>query len=473
MKTENLTYSLSNKTSFKKNAQEIKKRENENPLVAESRVNTSVRTAKKYDRVELNKQDIKATAGKNPSGRLSFKGKKEIAEMTVEQLSKTFGGKLATSKTFNKFLDIITKNSLLADALIALGFTAVLRPATIYAIPSKDKETRKKNNYQVAHSVATGLLGLGTTLAVSTPISRGIAKLLEHPENYLNKGVLKITKDNKEAIKQTANRFHQPIFLPVRAILTIMLVPPILKMLGLSKASKTPNLSPSDKAKIDYSFMSFKGSDKKMFKNFVSINSSFEKAEKNLKKENASKSKPSFKGIPFNKLGKEAAKVIDKTGNTVTENIAKGVGKIIDTEKFQKFINWFSGTNYIPHLIAGESAILSSFYMIQSGRSNKIEKDQKLPMILNQGITALVCGAAAYTVDNMVFGSLKKYQEVYKKLNPTMDMKLLENRTKAIKMLGPLVIFTALYRFIGPVVVTPVANWLSEKIQPHKKAPKA
>ena len=112
-----------------------------------------------------NKSANKTTAGQNPSGRLSFKGRP--APVVV---AKTFGEKLAVNKWFNKFLDILADNSLIADALIALGLTTIARPASIYIIPTKDPVEKKKNNYQVAHSVATGALGLATTIAVAEPV---------------------------------------------------------------------------------------------------------------------------------------------------------------------------------------------------------------------------------------------------------------------------------------------------------------
>lgn len=203
-----------------------------------------------------------------------------------------------------------------------------------------------------------------------------------------------------------------------------------------------------------------------------------------------SKANPSFKG----------------KGALVTEGIAKGVGKLADTNAFKKFIEWFKDQkNWFPHLIAGESLWLSGFYMQQTAKSKNIEKDQKLPMILNQGITAVLCTWGAYKLDGVINKKLDKYKEVYKKMNPEMVRKsnfydgllkryannpevleklaksdkykplrtankTLNNKLIGIRLLGPIVIFTTIYRFVGPVVVTPFANWVSELIQPHKKA---
>ena len=383
-----------------------------------------------------NRNANQTTAGVNPSGRLSFKA-------NPMPIAKTFGEKMAVNKYFNKFLDILADNSLIADALIALGLTTIARPASIYVIPAKDEQEKKKNNYQVAHSIATGVLGLATTIAVAEPIKRGVKKLMKNPEKYMKNDASYI-KNNERVFKETAGRLHQPIFLPLRAALTIMIVKPILESLGLSKDGHA-TISAQDKAKMDFSFMSFKGlNEKKTFNRFTNINSSAKKNNKNV----------AFKGA----------------GSAVTEGIAKGVGKIADTKGFRKFIEWFKEKNqWFPHLIAAESLWLSGFYMQQTAKSKKIEKDQKLPMILNQGITAVLCTIGAYKLDGVINKKLDKYKDVYKRMNPQLEEKVMNRRLTGIRLLGPIVIFTTIYRFVGPVLVTPIANKISEMIEPHNK----
>ena len=385
-----------------------------------------------------NRNANQTTAGVNPSGRLSFKA-------NPMPIAKTFGEKVAVNKYFNKFLDILADNSLIADALIALGLTTIARPASIYIIPAKDEKEKKKNNYQVGHSIATGILGLGTTISVAEPVKRGVKKLMKNPEKYMKNDTSYI-KNNERVFKETAGRLHQPIFLPVRAALTIMIVKPILESLGLSKNGEKI-MSPKDKAKIDYSFMSFKGlNEKKAFRRFANLNTA---DNKNNNKNVA------FKGA----------------GSAVTEAIAKGVGKIADTKGFRKFIEWFKEKNqWFPHLIAAESLWLSGFYMQQTAKSKTIEKDQKLPMILNQGITAVLCTIGAYKLDGVINKKLDKYKDVYKRMNPQLEEKVMNRRLTGIRLLGPIVIFTTIYRFVGPVIVTPIANKISEWLEPQKKS---
>lgn len=407
------------------------------------------------DKIKLNKSVNKTTAGENPSGRLSFKGKKEVAQMTAEELSKTFRGKLAKNKTFNWFLDSISNNTLVAEALFALGLTTIMRPAAIYAIPARNEEEKKKNKYQVAHSVATGILGLGLTFAIAEPLKRGVNKVIKDPEKYLKKNGSYITEKNKRVFKETATRIHQPLFLPLRAMLTIMMISPLLKTIFGIEKNPQKHVTPEQKAKIDYAMMNFKGDDKKVFQNFAGMAA----VTASVKAANQMSKSPSFKGA--------------KPGAAVTDAIAKGVGKIADTKGFKNFIDWFGGKEkWFPHLIAAESLWLSAFYMQQTAKSKNIEKDQKPAMILNQGITAVLCTAGAYLIDDKVNKMLDNFKTVYKKVNPKLETKVIDRKMTAIRLLGPIVIFTTIYRFIGPVLITPIANYISDKL-PKKQSKKA
>ena len=398
-------------------------------------------TVQECDKINVNRSANKTTAGENPSGRLSFKGGAQFGVKIAEGLAK--------NGAFNKFLDIISSNTLVADGIIALFLTSVLRPLSIFMIPAKDENEKKKNNYQVAHSIATGVLGLGMTLAVAEPLKRGVTKVIKNPAKYMKTDGA-YTKER--VFKETATRLHQPVFLPIRAALTIAIIKPILEGLGLKKTQQ--ELSPETKAKIEYSMMSFKGVESnKAFQNFAGVATAMAAgkiASENINKSKNFKANPSFKGA----------------GAVVTEGIAKGVGKIADKKGFRNFVEWLGKKEqWFPHLIAAESLLLSGFYMQQTASSKKIEKDQKPAMIINQGITALACTAGAYLIDGKVNKMLDKFKGVYKRVNPQMGQELLDKRLGAIRLLGPLVIFTTIYRFVGPVILTPVANYISEKIQ--------
>ena len=133
-------------------------------------------------------------------------------------------------------------------------------------------------------------------------------------------------------------------------------------------------------------------------------------------------------------------------------------------------------------------------------------------MIINQGIVALACTAGAYTIDGKINETVKKfnktYEEAFKEMKAAKHAELLEEmkysfknaekvtfaekrkfvenfiksstankvlspgqlakRLDGIKFLKSTVIFSSIYRFLGPVVLTPVANWISNRFQQSK-----
>lgn len=385
----------------------------------------------------------KTAAGLNPSGRVSFKG----------SISSASNG-LAKSKIFGKVLDITANNSLIAEALFALGLTAVLRPITILALPTKNENDKKKNKYQVGHSIATGIMGLATTIAIAEPVKRGVSKLMANSGNLVNEKTANFIKSNKDVFKETANRLHQPIFLPLRAAATIAIVPIILKKIfGIEKPSGKDK-APTDIANsVDYTLMPSMSlrnnvANRPVFQKFAGLN------ESSPTPEPSAQLQPSFKGL----------------GSAVTDTIATGVGKVAGTSGFQGLVEGLGkSANWFPHLVAAESLLLSGFYMSNTAKSKKIENDQKLPMILNQGIVALACTVGAYSLDGFVNKGINNFKETYKSVNKALPEELLNKRLKGISLLKTMVVFTTIYRFIGPVLLTPVANKISSIIQDKTK----
>ena len=149
------------------------------------------------------------------------------------------------NKTFQKAMTLMNQNQLLADAGIALIYTCCLRPLSIAALPTKDKNEKEKNIYQIGHSISTGLIGFATAFVLQTPIKHSIDKVTtavtnNNAKKYISKDAeVLFRKENIEKIRMVMERSHQPITLPLKAALTIFLVPRVLKLFGLSKKPKT------------------------------------------------------------------------------------------------------------------------------------------------------------------------------------------------------------------------------------------
>ena len=113
--------------------------------------------------------------GKKPSVKDAKKiiktGKKAVGEIKKEaNLKKKRGDKFLTSSLFDKML-LVSKYETGVQAAIAAVICTLLRPATIMALPSK--KGKQDNTYASAHSIASGLVGLVATLALTTPFKWG------------------------------------------------------------------------------------------------------------------------------------------------------------------------------------------------------------------------------------------------------------------------------------------------------------
>ncbi len=105
-------------------------------------------------------------------------------------------------------------------------------------------------------------------------------------------------------------------------------------------------------------------------------------------------------------------------GTVVPEPVTKGLSsfyeKVVSTSGFQKFIKAFSNSNKtFTHLLVAESCFLSGFYMINTLRNKKIEKEQKPQMLINDALTLGVSTAGAYLVEDKITDAVMKGSEKY------------------------------------------------------------
>ncbi len=98
-----------------------------------------------------------------------FTGKSEAAVKTIKK------GGILTSKWFNKLTEYSNEHNVATSALIALGLAGVLRPATIMTLPGKkDKEDKI---YASGHSMASAILGFVASVIITSPLDGAVKKL--------------------------------------------------------------------------------------------------------------------------------------------------------------------------------------------------------------------------------------------------------------------------------------------------------
>ena len=122
---------------------------------------------------QLNNDQINTTIEKNSDGRVSFKG----------------------APFLHTAANYVMQNPIVAEAMFAILITCGLRPATIMAT-ARTPEDKEKCGYQVAKSISTGVVGLGMSALVATPLSKAI-------KGVQKSGALDMPEAQREALKKT------------------------------------------------------------------------------------------------------------------------------------------------------------------------------------------------------------------------------------------------------------------------------
>lgn len=233
----------------------------------------------------------------------NFTGKSEVAAEAFKRAK--IKDKVLASRPFNWLLDFAEAHNVAGSALMALFLAGAVRPATIMALPGeKDKEDKI---YASGHSMASGIIGFAASTVITSPWDQGVKNIMEDYKNHYGKiidnikaGAEDINKDvpplkhkfklldtkygklveleklladkavkiEKKAIAQQIDAIQLymknvtdwAIAIP-RSILTIALIPPILKyVFGLEKKSaKAQTPAPTEQEQPKQTNSTFKG----------------------------------------------------------------------------------------------------------------------------------------------------------------------------------------------------------------------
>lgn len=170
-------------------------------------------------------------------------------------------------------------------------------------------------------------------------------------------------------------------------------------------------------------------------------------------------SSPSFTGKP---------KWMDAVSQFEVDKLSDVYKKAADNGNIQKLSAFLAKSNKsFIHLSVAESALLSSFYTINALTNKKIKKEQKPQMVINDILTFSVGALCSYSFDKslgdkfneFIKNYFEKNKDFYKNLSPAD----IEKTRTGLNKLKSLVIVTFVYRYLGPVLVTPFANKISSK----------
>lgn len=217
-----------------------------------------------------------------------------------------------------------------------------------------------------------------------------------------------------------------------------------------------------------------------------------------------------------------------KAYDKFTDGIAKHItSRFVNSKPIIGLASKFKDSNNLfQHCLTVGSVITSGLYMEKTLTNDKLDKDRKKTLAVNQGLTFIVSTIGAYSLDKYVKGWWNKLTEKfaghllndnkfvenfhdynnkikesnnklleaakgksekpllkktmaledyvkthsnYKALNEA-DGKALISKIKGMGVLRTMIVFGFVYRYFVPVVVTKPANWLCEKYLANKKA---
>lgn len=116
--------------------------------------------------------------------------------------------------------------------------------------------------------------------------------------------------------------------------------------------------------------------------------------------------------VSFGNLA-QVKNAVNKVSNKGTDAMAYGLGHLASWKPFQSVVHYLKNKNYEEHLAAFVGCVISGFYMLDTAKSKNIEKDQKMPLIMNQGIVCGLSTLGGYTLNRYLNKKLNGLTETF------------------------------------------------------------
>ena len=162
-------------------------------------------------------------------------------------------------------------------------------------------------------------------------------------------------------------------------------------------------------------------------------------------KQYSNKSNPHFGNAKFSKVY-----------SAMTDTLALGMGKVLNSDPVIKFAEKFHNTNIADYVFKASGILLSSFVVFKTLKSDKIEENRKKPLALNTAVSCAVATAGGLFVDRIMDKPVNKLINNFKIANP--NLKNMEKYVDGIKVMKSALLFGTIYRYIVPVLATVVAE---------------
>lgn len=170
---------------------------------------------------------------------------------------------------------------------------------------------------------------------------------------------------------------------------------------------------------------------------------------------------------PIKKLFAPIRKAYDST----VENIAKSIGKIFNTETAFNILEKTKRNKLLMnHLMTFGSIILSGFYVLRTLSNKDLEEKKKNTLAINQTAVFALSTIMCYTLDGLLNKHVAKFTNRFEVVNHNLPKEKLAKCLKGMPAAKSVGIFDIIYRFIAPVMITPIANHIGNKLNDKQEA---
>lgn len=321
-----------------------------------------------------------------------------------------------TNKAVLKGFETISDHSASFIAATSLAMASFVRPISIAHTPNVKKENKQ---HAIANSIASGLMKFAMVEAIALPIENSIKKIDKNPKKYLTQKTIDTFKEGAKSLSDSNSYKFATQFIKQssglltaipKSILTVALIPPILKL-----------VFGKDNKNSEQSEHSVYNQPNKVFGRDFQSNA------------------PSFKGV-------------------ITNKAAEGIGKILNNSSVQTAAQKFStnASNITRNMVIATDLLLSGSFALKTMKSEKIDKNRKKPLIYNNLISTGISVVGGYSIDKAVKKGTDKFIDRFKQINK--DNPKLAKYIEGINILRPTVIFAAIYYGILPAISTYIAD---------------
>lgn len=167
---------------------------------------------------------------------------------------------------------------------------------------------------------------------------------------------------------------------------------------------------------------------------------------------------------PVKEFFKPLTDASNRAFDKMTDNMAKYMGKLIGTKAFEKTVFAIDSKWLTCNMAAFTSVVLSSFYIKKTLENEKLDKNKRTTLAVNQGAVAVLSGALSYMTEHFTNRKVDEFIAKFLKANSNASPKLQADYANGIKAAKSIMIFGIMYRFIAPVFVTPIANKIGDNL---------